>query len=183
MTDLNAVLDHLDANLDPAIERLFELVRIESVSTDPAYAAECRKAAEWHAADLETIGFEARVADTPRHPIVVGHHPGPAGAPHVLFYGHYDVQPVDPLDLWETDPFQPELQDTDAGRVIRARGASDDKGQLMTFVEACRAWRAVHGALPCKLTFFFEGEEESGSPSLVPFLEANKEENGAAGED
>ena len=81
MTNLSAVLDHLDNDLDAAIERLFHLIRFESISTDPAYAGECRKAAEWHAADLKSIGFEARVADTPRHPIVVGHHPGPEGAP------------------------------------------------------------------------------------------------------
>jgi acetylornithine deacetylase/succinyl-diaminopimelate desuccinylase-like protein len=96
--------------------------------------------------------------------------------PHVLFYGHYDVQPVDPLELWDRDPFDPALEDTEAGQVIRARGSSDDKGQLMTFVEACRAWTSEHGSLPCKITFLFEGEEESGSPSLVPFLKENAEE-------
>ncbi|MEM6341396.1 MAG: M20/M25/M40 family metallo-hydrolase, partial [Pseudomonadota bacterium] len=84
--------------------------------------------------------------------------------------------PVDPLDLWDRDPFDPEVQDTSNGKVIRGRGASDDKGQLMTFVEACRAWKAVHGDLPCKLTFLFEGEEESGSPSLVPFMQENAAE-------
>ena len=87
-----------------SLERLFELLRIRSISTDPAYAAECRKAAEWLVADLKTIGFDASVRDTTGHPMVVAHHDGPAGAPHVLFYGHYDVQPVDPLDLWEADP-------------------------------------------------------------------------------
>ena len=111
---------------------------------------------------------------TPGHPMVVGHIGD--GAPHVLFYGHYDVQPVDPVELWDSDPFDPQLQDTRGGRVIRGRGSSDDKGQLMTFIEACRAWQAVHGSLPCRITFFFEGEEESGSPSLVPFLQENKAE-------
>jgi acetylornithine deacetylase/succinyl-diaminopimelate desuccinylase-like protein len=104
----------------------------------------------------------------------VGHING--DGPHLLFYGHYDVQPVDPLDLWHTDPFAPELQDTPHGKLIRARGASDDKGQLMTFIEACRAWKAVHGSLPCRLTFFLEGEEESGSPSLIPFMKENAAE-------
>ena len=98
------------------------------------------------------------------------------GNKHILFYGHYDVQPVDPLSLWHRDPFDPEIQDGPKGKVIRARGASDDKGQLMTFLEACRAWKHVHGSLPGKLTIFLEGEEESGSPSLVPFLEAHKAE-------
>jgi acetylornithine deacetylase/succinyl-diaminopimelate desuccinylase-like protein len=94
----------------------------------------------------------------------------------VLFYGHYDVQPVDPLALWHRDPFDPAVEETPKGRVIRGRGASDDKGQLMSFVEACRAWQAEHGSLPCRITFFFEGEEESGSPSLIPFLEENAAE-------
>ena len=102
--------------------------------------------------------------------MVVGHVDGAAGAPHLLFYGHYDVQPVDPLDLWERDPFDPALQETASGTVIRGRGSSDDKGQLMTFVEACRAWKAVHGSLPVRVSMFFEGEEESGSPSLVPYM-------------
>ncbi|MCB1410934.1 MAG: M20/M25/M40 family metallo-hydrolase, partial [Rhodobacteraceae bacterium] len=95
---------------------------------------------------------------------------------HVLFYGHYDVQPVDPLSLWHRDPFDPQVEDTPAGRVIRGRGAADDKGQLMTFVEACRAWKAVHGRLPIKVSMFFEGEEESGSPSLVPYMKTHAED-------
>ena len=106
--------------------------------------------------------------------MVVGHVEGEG--PHLLFYGHYDVQPVDPLNLWHTDPFDPQIENTDQGQVIRGRGASDDKGQLMTFVEACRAWRDVTGALPCRITFFFEGEEESGSPSLIPFMKENAKE-------
>lgn len=178
MTDLTAVLDHLDENLDSAIERLFELVRIESVSTDPAYADECRKAADWHATDLRTIGFEARVADTPRHPIVVAHHPGPEGAPHVLFYGHYDVQPVDPLNLWTNGkPFEPKIiERPDGSKMLHGRGTADDKGQTMTFVEACRSLKAVTGGLPCSVTVLLEGEEESGGESLPPFMEANREE-------
>src|SRR5690606_13089399 len=134
------------------------------------------KAAEWLAADLKTIGFDASVRDTIGHPMVVGHHDGPAGAPHVLFYGHYDVQPVDPLNLWTSDPFEPSIGDVDGVKVITGRGSSDDKGQLMTFVEACRAYKQVHGALPCKVTVLFEGEEESGSKSLKPFLESNADE-------
>ena len=165
---LAPVLDRIDADLPAALERLMGLLRIPSISTDPAFAAPCRQAAEWLAADLAGLGLAARVDPTPGHPMVVGH--GGAGGPHLLFYGHYDVQPVDPLSLWHRDPFDPQVQDTPAGRVIRGRGAADDKGQLMTFVEAARAWVAVHGALPCRLTVLFEGEEESGSPSLVPYL-------------
>ena len=174
---LAPVLDRLDADLDKSLARLFEFVRIRSISTDPAYAGECRKAAEWLVADLKTIGFDASVRDTPGHPMVVAHHAGPAGAPHVLFYGHYDVQPVDPLELWTSDPFDPAVKELEPGRkVITGRGSSDDKGQLMLFVEACRAWKAVNGSLPCTITLLFEGEEESGSPSLKPFLEANAAE-------
>ena len=177
MTSLAPVLATLDENLDASLQRLNDLIRIPSISTDPAYAAECRRAAEWLVADLKSIGFEASVRDTAGHPMVVAHHDGPAGIPHVLFYGHYDVQPVDPLDLWEADPFAPALKEIEPGRkVITGRGSSDDKGQLMTFVEACRAYKAAHGALPCKVSILFEGEEESGSPSLKPFLEANAEE-------
>ena len=177
MTSLAPVLAVLDDNLDASLQRLDDLIRIPSISTDPAYAAECRRAAEWLVADLKSIGFEASVRDTAGHPMVVAHHDGPVGSPHVLFYGHYDVQPVDPLDLWEADPFAPALKEIEPGRkVITGRGSSDDKGQLMTFVEACRAYTAAHGSLPCKVSILFEGEEESGSPSLKPFLEANAKE-------
>ncbi|CAI2931557.1 M20/M25/M40 family metallo-hydrolase [Aminobacter niigataensis] len=177
MSALSSVLDRLDNNLDQSLERLFGLLRIKSISTDPAFSGDCRKAAEWLVADLKSIGFDASVRDTPGHPMVVAHHDGPAGSPHVLFYGHYDVQPVDPLDLWEADPFDPKVKELEPGRkVITGRGSSDDKGQLMLFVEACRAWKEVHGGLPCKITLLFEGEEESGSPSLKPFLDANSEE-------
>ena len=103
-------------------------------------------------------------------------HLGSDSGLHILFYGHYDVQPVDPLELWDRDPFDPVLEKLPSGQFIRARGASDDKGQLMTFVEACRVWIAQNGSLPFKVTFFFEGEEESGSPNLVPFMKKYKKE-------
>jgi len=171
---LDPVLSRIDTDLTEATDRLKALLRIPSISTDPAYKADCDAAADWLVADLASIGVEASKRPTPGHPMVVGHVDGPG--PHVLFYGHYDVQPVDPLELWDRDPFDPQVEDTAKGKVIRGRGSSDDKGQLMTFVEACRAWKAVNGALPCKITFLFEGEEESGSPSLVPFLKDNADE-------
>ncbi len=171
---LEDVLSRIDADLPAATERLMELLRIRSISTDPAYAADCDAAADWLVADLASIGIDAAKRPTPGHPMVTGHHPGDGR--HLLFYGHYDVQPVDPISFWHHDPFEPVIEDTPKGKVIRGRGASDDKGQLMTFVEACRAWKAVHGTLPVRLTFFFEGEEESGSPSLVPFMEENSKE-------
>ncbi len=173
MKNLDAVLAHVDDQLDASLERLFDLLRIESISTDPEYATECRKAADWLVDALNGIGFDAARRDTPGHPMVVAHTNGQGR--HMLFYGHYDVQPVDPLNLWDRPPFDPVLEETPNGTVIRARGASDDKGQLMTFVEACRAWHAVHGSLP-NISILFEGEEESGSPSLIPFLKENADE-------
>jgi acetylornithine deacetylase/succinyl-diaminopimelate desuccinylase-like protein len=171
---LAPVLARLDRDRDAALDRLMALLRIPSISTDPAYKADCDAAADWLVADLAGIGFDAAKRPTPGHPMVVAH--GGSGGPHLLFYGHYDVQPVDPLELWNSPPFEPALEETTAGPVIRGRGTSDDKGQLMTFVEAMRAWVAEHGDLPCRITIFLEGEEESGSPSLVPFLEDNAEE-------
>lgn len=175
---IDAVLARIDADIDESVERLFALLRIASISTDPDHARACAEAANWCADTLNGLGFAAGTRPTPGHPMVVGHRTdATAAGPHVLFYGHYDVQPVDPLELWHTDPFAPRLAEDEAGRkVIVARGAADDKGQLLTFVEACRAWIAVHGRLPVPVTILFEGEEESGSPSLVPFLEANAKE-------
>lgn len=171
---LDTVLAKIDENLPEATERLLNLLRIPSISTDPAFKRDCDDAADWLVADLRNLGADASKRVTTGHPMVVGHVDG--DGPHVLFYGHYDVQPVDPLDLWDTPPFEPQVEDTENGQVIRGRGASDDKGQLMTFIEACRAWKEIHGNLPCKITFFFEGEEESGSPSLVPFMVENAKE-------
>jgi acetylornithine deacetylase/succinyl-diaminopimelate desuccinylase-like protein len=107
---LDPVLKRIDENLTDSLMRVFDLVRIPSISTDPDYAASCRKAAEWLVAELTEIGFDASVRDTPGHPMVVAHHDAAASAaPHVLFYGHYDVQPVDPLELWDSDPFDPAI--------------------------------------------------------------------------
>ena len=171
---LDPVLAQIDADLPNALDRLSDLLRIPSISTDPAYKDACDKAADWLVDDLASIGFDASKRPTPGHPMVIGHAGG--SGPHLMFYGHYDVQPVDPLDLWDNDPFDPKIEDTPKGQVIRGRGTSDDKGQLMTFVEACRAWKSVHGTLPANISLFFEGEEESGSPSLVPFMKDNAAE-------
>ena len=128
---LQAVLDHLDADRDAALERLFALLRIKSISADPAFADDCMKAAEHLAADIATLGFKAEVRPTKGHPAIVATWRGREGKrPHVLFYGHYDVQPVDPLDLWHRPPFEPVVTDhTDGRKIIVARGAEDDKGQ------------------------------------------------------
>ena len=177
---LPAVLDRVDRDLDASLDRLFALLRIQSVSTDPAYAPHCREAAEHVAADLRGIGFETSVRPTEGHPVVIGKTTGNGkanGAPRVLFYGHYDVQPVDPLDLWQTPPFEPRIETLDGGRkIIVARGACDDKGQAMTFVEACRAFKAVTGAIPLDITMLIEGEEECGSKHLFGFVRDNAAE-------
>jgi acetylornithine deacetylase/succinyl-diaminopimelate desuccinylase-like protein len=176
MSSIDDVLKTIDADQEGALARLFELIGIASISTDPAFKADCARAAHWLVDDLTGLGFTASVRPTAGHPMVVGHAKASRSvAPHVLFYGHYDVQPVDPLELWEAPPFAPRLVETAGGRQIVGRGAADDKGQLMTFVEACRAFRAA-GGLPCDVTVLFEGEEESGSPSLPTFLAANKAE-------
>lgn len=171
---LDAVLSKIDDELPAATERLLNLLRIPSISTDPAFKDDCDRAADWIVADLNTMGIEASKRATPGHPMIVGH-VGDSG-PHLLFYGHYDVQPVDPIELWHNDPFDPKVETTPKGEVIRGRGSSDDKGQLMTFIEALRAWKEVKGDWPCRITFFLEGEEESGSPSLVPFMKENAAE-------
>jgi acetylornithine deacetylase/succinyl-diaminopimelate desuccinylase-like protein len=173
---LDQVLSKIDANRDAAVERLFALLRIPSISTDPAYKDHCRQAGQWCVDELKRLGFEASLRATPGHPMVVAHRRKP-GAPRVLFYGHYDVQPVDPLNLWSAPPFEPRLAKSPTGRDwIIGRGACDDKGQLMTFVEAARGWIEATGEIPLDLTVFLEGEEESGSPSLDGFLAAAKDE-------
>jgi acetylornithine deacetylase/succinyl-diaminopimelate desuccinylase-like protein len=176
MAALEKVLAKIDANLEPALGRLFKLIEIKSVSTDPAYAGDCAKAAQWLVDEFKSLGFEASLRETAGHPMVVAR--GKASrpdVPHVLFYGHYDVQPPDPLELWETPPFEPRLAEAATGKQIIGRGVADDKGQLMTFVEACRAFKET-GDLPCEISILIEGEEETGSPSLPAFLASNKDE-------
>ncbi len=136
---IDQVLVHADANLGKSLDRLFDYLRIPSISTDPEYKDECLRAAHWSADRLTECGFKAEVRPTTGHPMVVAHHDG-AGpdAPHVLYYGHYDVQPPDPLELWNTGPFEPVLVDGPHGKRIVARGAVDDKGQVMMFLVANR---------------------------------------------
>lgn len=176
MKTLDAVLDRIDQDIDQSLERLFALLRIASVSTDPAFKDQCRAAAEYVASDLKSIGFETSVRPTAGHPVVVGKANGMTG-PRVLFYGHYDVQPVDPVNLWKTPPFEPRIETLPDGRkIIVARGACDDKGQAMTFIEACRAFKAVTGKLPLPITMMIEGEEECGSRNLFKFVRDNAAE-------
>jgi acetylornithine deacetylase/succinyl-diaminopimelate desuccinylase-like protein len=173
-----AVLRQADASLEASSARLFDLLRIPSISAQPDHKADCVRAAEWVRDQLTGLGFEASVRPTAGHPVVVAHHAAPSGyaGPHVLFYGHYDVQPVDPLDLWKSPPFDPQLVDGPHGKRFVARGAVDDKGQAMMFIEAMRAWKDATGTIPANITALIEGEEEVGSPSLEPFLIENKQE-------
>jgi acetylornithine deacetylase/succinyl-diaminopimelate desuccinylase-like protein len=176
MATIDDVLAKIDANQTAALDRLFSLLSIPSVSTDPARAADCVRAADWLVDELKSLGFEISRRETDGKPMVVGRAKGVRrDAPHVLFYGHYDVQPPEPLDLWEKPLFEPRLVDAPTGQRIVARGACDDKGQLMTFVEACRAYRET-GGLPCDVSVLFEGEEEIGSPSLPGFMTKNAKE-------
>jgi acetylornithine deacetylase/succinyl-diaminopimelate desuccinylase-like protein len=173
---LDAALAYADSHMDASLERLTALIAIKSISTDPAYAAECKRAADWLVADLKSEGFDASARPTPGHPVVVAHGPAVEG-PTAVFYAHYDVQPVDPIELWNTDPFTlTPIKQPDGETWLTARGASDDKGQLLTFVEACRALRATTGTLPINVKFGLEGEEESGSKNLAAFLTTARDE-------
>jgi acetylornithine deacetylase/succinyl-diaminopimelate desuccinylase-like protein len=173
---LAAVLDHADATLAASRATLFDLLRIRSISAQPAHAADCAKAAEWWRTQLTGLGFSASIRPTAGHPVVVAHLAGPSDyrGPHILFYGHYDVQPVDPVSLWHSDPFDPQYVDGPRGKRYVARGAVDDKGQTVMFLEALRAWHQAAGAIPARITVLIEGEEEVGSVHLDAFLRANK---------
>ncbi len=175
MPTLDDVLTTIDTDQGAALNRLFELMKIPSVSTDPAFHHDCLRAADWLVADLSSIGFTASSIPTAGKPMVLAHAKARRrDVPHVLFYGHYDVQPADPLELWTNPPFEPSMQDMPTGPQIVGRGSADDKGQLMTFVEACRAFQS-NGGLPCDVTLLFEGEEETGSPSLPAFMAEQKD--------
>lgn len=172
-----AVLEQVERDWEPAIARWTDLLRIPSVSTDPAYRQAMTQAADWLVSYLAELGFTAEIRDTAGHPAVVAHHEGPTGrAPHLLYYGHYDVQPPEPVELWDSPPFEPTIVDGDKGPRMVARGAVDNKGQLMTFLEALRTWKSVHGGLPAEVTVLIEGEEEIGSRNLRSFLERHREE-------
>lgn len=170
------VLARVERDFDASLERLTDLLKIPSISTDRAFNADTHRAGAWLVEQLADLGFNASLRETAGHPMVVATHDGPADAPRILYYGHYDVQPPDPLELWNTAPFEPVIADSPHGGKIVARGAVDDKGQLMTFIEAFRAWKGVHGSLPINITVMLEGEEESGSPSLEPFLTDHRDE-------
>jgi acetylornithine deacetylase/succinyl-diaminopimelate desuccinylase-like protein len=173
---MEKILAHIDDNLGTSLERLLALLRIPSISAQAAHAADCRRAAEWARGELAGMGFSARLSETTGLPgVIATHHAASPAAPHVLFYGHYDVQPADPLALWRSGPFEPQIVDGPRGRRIVGRGAVDDKGQVVSFLTACRAHLEVTGTLPVRLTILLEGEEECGSPSLKELLKNERE--------
>ncbi|RLS88059.1 MAG: M20/M25/M40 family metallo-hydrolase [Planctomycetota bacterium] len=173
-----SLLATVESGFAASTARLCDFLRIPSVSTDPAFDEQTRRCADWLVAELRAIGFTAEAAKTIGQPMVVAHHPGvgpdAAKRPRVLYYGHYDVQPADPIELWTSPPFEPSIVDGPRGKRVVARGAVDDKGQVMGIVEALRAWHAVAGGPPCPVTLMIEGEEESGSKSLEPFMHEAK---------
>jgi len=168
MKDLKS---YIEANRDRFLEELFELIRIPSISSKEEHKDDMYKAAEWIKEKLITDGADkAEVISTDGHPVVYGEKMIDQSLPTVMVYGHYDVQPVEPLDLWESKPFEPEIRD---GKIY-ARGADDDKGQMYMHFKAFE-YLSSTGQLPCNIKFMIEGEEEIGSPSLEAFCEANKD--------
>jgi acetylornithine deacetylase/succinyl-diaminopimelate desuccinylase-like protein len=172
---LDTVLAHIAATRPAAHARLFEFLRIPSISAQPDHASDCQRAAEWAADHLRASGFTARIVPTGGHPVVVADHPGTGAGPHLLYYGHYDVQPPEPLELWTSPAFDPTIVEGKHGPKIVARGAVDDKGQVSMWLEAFRAWHDVAGGVPCHITVMLEGEEEVGTANLLPFMREHSE--------
>ncbi len=169
---IDKALAHLDAHRDEFIDRLFDLLRIPSVSTLPENKPDMQRAAEWCAGLLRRNGLETRVMPTDTHPAVVGRHEGANSARTLMLYGHYDVQPAGDESLWQSPPFEPTIRD---GAVF-ARGAADDKGQALANLLALECWQQGAGSLPVNVVVLIEGEEEIGSPSFASFLDAHAAE-------
>ncbi|HSC25864.1 MAG TPA: dipeptidase [Vicinamibacterales bacterium] len=167
-----AVTSHLDAGYEQSCGELCEFLSIPSVSAHPRHRRDMIDAADWLVALLRRSGLAARIVSTGGHPLVLGHWRGAEGAPTVLLYGHYDVQPPDPLDEWTSPPFEPTLRD----QRIYARGATDDKGQLFAHLKALGAWLTVHGRVPVNVVVLIEGEEEVGGSGIAAFVRAEAEE-------
>ena len=167
--DTRDVLGRIDREKSAYLEELKDYIRIPSISTDPEYKAEVRRAAEFLLAKMRQTGLEAELIETAGHPLVYAEWRKAPGAPTVLFYGHYDVQPVDPVDLWRHPPFEP----TEEGDKLVARGATDDKGQSYAHLKAVAAMLAERGTLPVNVKFLVEGEEEAGGESIDRYVRAD----------
>ncbi|MFV0442362.1 MAG: dipeptidase, partial [Planctomycetaceae bacterium] len=171
MSDLERVQQYLQQHRDDYVSQLTELLSIPSVSADSRHKQDCRLAADWVRNYLVNAGLSVELVETPGHPIVYAEWLGAAEAPTVLVYGHYDVQPADPLNLWTTPAFEPTIRDG----CLYARGATDDKGQVFTHLLSAAAWMQVAGRLPVNVKFVIEGEEEVGSNNLDHFLESQRD--------
>lgn len=166
MANVEKLADFIAQEKDNYLQRLFKLLRIPSVSADPAFAQDVYKAGKWVLDQFNEMGLTAQLVKTKTHPIILAETPVIDGAPTVLVYGHYDVQPADPLEQWISPPYEPTIRDGN----IYARGATDDKGQMLTHVFSTEAWMKVNGQLPVNVKFLIEGEEESGSVALSQLL-------------
>jgi acetylornithine deacetylase/succinyl-diaminopimelate desuccinylase-like protein len=175
MNRLDNILHQVDANLTASVDRFRQLLAFPSISSEPRGAQGISDCAEWLRGELESLDFTAEVIATDGHPLVMGRSRHDSGGPKILFYGHYDVQPVDPLEDWTSPPFEAETRNEDGLTRIYARGASDSKGQLWSMLQAFRAWKDSSGGAPINAIILLEGEEEAGSPSLPAFIEAYRE--------
>ena len=170
---MNAVIDFINTNRDKYVDELKAYLAIPSISALPEHAPDVKRCAEWTADEMRRIGMEnVRLVETPGFPVVYGDWLHADGAPTILFYGHYDVQPVDPLNLWESPPFEATVRDGE----IYARGAADDKGQVFMHFKAIEAHLKQNGKLPCNIKVILEGEEEVGSANLDNFVKEHRDE-------
>src|SRR5580704_283994 len=170
---MDKVIDFINVNRERYLEELKALLAIPSISALPEHAADVRRCADWCADEMRRVGLQnVRLIETPGNPVVYGDWLGAAGAPTILFYGHYDVQPVDPLDLWQSPPFEATIRDGE----IYARGSADDKGQVFMHLKAVEAHMTQNGGLPVNMKLILEGEEEVGSVNLDDFIRAHKSE-------
>jgi acetylornithine deacetylase/succinyl-diaminopimelate desuccinylase-like protein len=173
---MDKIIDFINVNRDRYLEELKALLAIPSISALPQHAADVKRCADWCADEMRRVGLQnVRLIDTPGNPVVYGDWLGADGAPTILFYGHYDVQPVDPLELWESPPFEATIRDGE----IYARGSADDKGQVFMHVKAIEAHLKQNGRLPVNMKIILEGDEEVGSANLDDFIRAHKSELGA----
>jgi acetylornithine deacetylase/succinyl-diaminopimelate desuccinylase-like protein len=170
---MNNVIDFIHVHRDRYVDELKQYLAIPSISALPAHAADVRRCAEWTRDEMTRIGLQqARLEETPGHPIVYAEWMGAPGAPTILFYGHYDVQPVDPVALWTSPPFEATVRDGE----IYARGSADDKGQVFMHFKAVEAHLTQNGRLPVNMKFLIEGEEEVGSANLDHYIQAHREQ-------
>jgi acetylornithine deacetylase/succinyl-diaminopimelate desuccinylase-like protein len=168
---MNNVIDFINVNRDRYLDELKALLAIPSISALPEHAGDVKRCAEWCGDEMRRIGMQnVKLIPTPGYPVVYGDWLGAPGAPTMLFYGHYDVQPVDPLNLWETPPFEATIRDGE----IYARGSADDKGQVFMHFKAVEAHLTQNGRLPVNIKFILEGEEEVGSANLDDFVRAHR---------